>query len=119
LPKNPDQQAKLIDRRIRQQAEGVVAMAEYLKTEEETRLRTKRLREERLARQASHVPDKQEINMAGGTKPGVGTKRAERFKDGLKKAGGIKTQKHAGPGRKSKTRPSGVKGAQLQKRAQP
>ena len=57
--------------------------------------------------------------MAGGTKPRVGTKRAEQFKDGLKKGGGIKTQKHAGPGRASKTRPTGVKGSQLQKRGQP
>jgi hypothetical protein len=57
--------------------------------------------------------------MAGGTKPQVGTKRAERFKDGLKKSGGAKTQRHAGPGRASKTRPSGLKGAQLQKRMQP
>jgi hypothetical protein len=57
--------------------------------------------------------------MAGGTKPSIGTRRAERFKDGLKKAGGIKTQRHAGPGRASKTPPTGVKGSQLQKRAQP
>jgi hypothetical protein len=57
--------------------------------------------------------------MAGGTKPRVGTRKAERFKDGLKKSGGIKAQRHAGPGRASKTRPTGVKGAQLQKRVQP
>ena len=60
-----------------------------------------------------------EDTMAGGTKPRPGTPRAEKFKDGLKKAGGINTPQHAGPGRNSKTRPSGVKGAQLQKRAQP
>jgi hypothetical protein len=57
--------------------------------------------------------------MAGGSKPSIGTRRAARFKDGLKKAGGMKTQRHAGPGRASKTRPTGVKGSQLQKRAQP
>ena len=57
--------------------------------------------------------------MAGGTKPRIGTRRAERLKDGLKKAGGLKTQRHAGPGRASRTRPTGTKGSQLQKRAQP
>ena len=57
--------------------------------------------------------------MSANTKPRVGTKRAEKFKDGLKKSGGVKTQRHAGPGRMSKTRPTGVKGSQLQKRAQP
>jgi hypothetical protein len=57
--------------------------------------------------------------MAGGTKPPIGTRKAEKFKDGLKKAGGLKTQTHAGPTRASKTRPSGTKGSQLQKRGQP
>jgi hypothetical protein len=57
--------------------------------------------------------------MAGGTKPRIGTRRAEKFKDGLKKAGGLNTQRHAGPGRVSKPRPTGTKGRQLQKRAQP
>ena len=57
--------------------------------------------------------------MSANTKPRVGAKRAEAFKDGLKKSGGVKTQKHTGPGRASKTRPTGVKGSQLQKRAQP
>ncbi len=57
--------------------------------------------------------------MSANTKPRVGTKRAEQFKDGLKKSGGVRTQRHAGPGRTSKTRPTGVKGPQLQKRAQP
>ena len=57
--------------------------------------------------------------MAGGTKPRIATKRAEKFKDGLKKAGGLKTQRHAGPGRARKTRPSGLRGAQMQKRSQP
>jgi hypothetical protein len=41
--------------------------------------------------------------MAGGTKPGPGTRKAEGFKDGLKKSGGIGKQKHAGPKRASKT----------------
>jgi hypothetical protein len=57
--------------------------------------------------------------MKGGTKPSPGTRKAEKFKDGLKKAGGVNTQRHAGPGRASKTRPTGIKGAQLQRRAQP
>ena len=57
--------------------------------------------------------------MAGGTKPPIGTRRAERFKDGLKKSGGLRTERHAGPGRASKTRSTGVKGSQLHKRARP
>lgn len=57
--------------------------------------------------------------MAGGTKPSAGTRKAEKFKDGLKKSGSVNTQKHAGPGRDSKTPSSGVKGSQLQKRQQP
>ena len=47
------------------------------------------------------------------------TWKAEAFKDGLKKSGDVKTQCHAGPDRASKTRPSGTKGSQLQKRARP
>jgi hypothetical protein len=57
--------------------------------------------------------------MPGGTKPAKGTRKAEKFKDGLKKSGGVKTPEHAGPGRASKTKASGVKGSQLQKRQQP
>ena len=57
--------------------------------------------------------------MKGGTKPRPGTRRAEKFQDGARKAGGIKTARHAGPGRPSKTPPSGVKGAQLEKRSHP
>jgi hypothetical protein len=60
-----------------------------------------------------------ESNMAGGTKPRVGARKAEKFKDGLKKSGAANTQKHAGPGRASKTRATGTKGQQLQKRLQP
>jgi hypothetical protein len=52
--------------------------------------------------------------MAGGTKPQPGTRKAEAFKDGLKKSGGIGRQKHAGPKRASKTQkkmpPSRAKG---------
>ena len=59
------------------------------------------------------------FDMAGGTKPSTGARKAEKFKDGLKKSGGVKTQKHAGPGRASKTPPTGTKGSQLQKRQQP
>jgi len=57
--------------------------------------------------------------MADGTKPRVGTRKAERFKDGLKKSGGAKSQRHAGRGRASKTPPTGTRGSQLQKRLQP
>jgi hypothetical protein len=39
--------------------------------------------------------------MAGESKARVGTRKAEKFKDGLKKSGGVKTQRHAGPGRAS------------------
>jgi len=55
----------------------------------------------------------------GGSKPRPGTRRAEKFQDGAKKAGGIRTQRHAGPGRASKARPSGTKGAQLEHRNRP
>ena len=37
------------------------------------------------------------------TKPAPGIRKAEKFKDGQKKAGGAKAQRHAGPGRASKT----------------
>jgi hypothetical protein len=57
--------------------------------------------------------------MTGGTKPLAGTKKAEKFKDGLKKAGGAKTQRQAGPGRASKSPSTGIKGSQLQRRLQP
>jgi hypothetical protein len=57
--------------------------------------------------------------MAGASKARVGTRKAEKFKDGLKKSGGVKTQRHAGPGRASKTPPTGTRGSQLQKRLQP
>ena len=45
------------------------------------------------------------------TKPAPGTRKAEKFKDGQKKAGGAKAQRHAGPGRASKTPPSRSKRA--------
>jgi hypothetical protein len=57
--------------------------------------------------------------VAGGTKPAPGTRRAKKFQDGAKKAGGISTRRHAGPGRASKPRPVGTKGAQLQRRMRP
>ena len=57
--------------------------------------------------------------MAGGSKPKRGSKRPATLQDGARKGGGVKTQRHAGPGRASKTPPSGTKGAQLQKRQQP
>ncbi|MGH6768708.1 MAG: hypothetical protein ACRECO_06755 [Xanthobacteraceae bacterium] len=41
--------------------------------------------------------------MAGGTKPGPGTRKAGKFQDGVHKSGGIGRKKHAGPKRASKT----------------
>jgi hypothetical protein len=57
--------------------------------------------------------------MAAGTKSARGTRRAEKYQDGRKKSGGIAAARHAGPGRASKPRPRGTKGAQLQRRMQP
>jgi hypothetical protein len=57
--------------------------------------------------------------MSGGTKPTPHTRRAAKYQDGAKKGGGVKTAKHAGPGRASKTSPQGTNGRQLQRRAQP
>jgi hypothetical protein len=55
--------------------------------------------------------------MAGGTKPR--TRKAEKFQDGAKKSGGLRTIQHAGPQRASKPRPRGIEGSQLQRRLQP
>jgi hypothetical protein len=52
----------------------------------------------------------QEATMAGGTKPARGTRKAEAFKDGLRKGGGVGKKKHAGPKRASVTPPSRAKG---------
>jgi hypothetical protein len=60
--------------------------------------------------------DQQEQAMAGATKPNPRTRPGEKYKDGGKKSGGVNVQRHAGPGRASKTRPTGTKGAQLAKR---
>jgi hypothetical protein len=57
--------------------------------------------------------------MAGGTKPAPRTRKAEKFQDGAKKSGGLRTTQHAGPQRASKPRPRGIKGSQLQRRLQP
>jgi hypothetical protein len=58
--------------------------------------------------------------MAGGTKPAPRTRKAEKFQDGAKKGGGVKTtQNMRGPKRSSKTPPRGTKGSQLQRRLQP
>jgi hypothetical protein len=62
---------------------------------------------------------RKEVAMKGGTKPQPGTRRAEKFQDGAKKSGGVNTQRHAGPTRTSKKRPSGTKGAQLERRLRP
>jgi hypothetical protein len=56
--------------------------------------------------------------MAGG-KPRRGTRRPEKYQDGAKKSGGMGTTRHSGPGRASKPHPRGIKGAQLQRRAEP
>jgi hypothetical protein len=55
--KNPKQQQALIEKRERQRVEGAVAMREYLESEEATRRKTKRLREMRLAKEASESQD--------------------------------------------------------------
>jgi hypothetical protein len=57
--------------------------------------------------------------MAGGSKPKPGSKVPVRSQDGARKGGGIGTPRHAGPGRASKPRPVGTKGAQLQRRTRP
>jgi hypothetical protein len=57
--------------------------------------------------------------MAGGSKPRRNVKRADKYQDGARKGGGMNTRRHAGPGRASKTPPTGTKGAQLQRRMQP
>jgi hypothetical protein len=48
--------------------------------------------------------------MAGGTKPGRGTRKAAAFKDGAKKGGGTGKTKQVLPKRASKTPPSRLKG---------
>jgi hypothetical protein len=61
---------------------------------------------------------KAEERMArGGSKPLPRSKVKDVSQDGARKGGGVKTQRHAGPGRTSKTRPTGTKGRQLAKRA--
>ena len=57
--------------------------------------------------------------MPGGSKPLPKSKIKDTSQDGAHKGGGIKTKRHAGPMRPSKTSPSGTKGSQLQKRMQP
>jgi hypothetical protein len=61
---------------------------------------------------------RQETKMAGGSKPTPRSKVKDVSQDGARKGGGIKTTPHAGPGRASKTRPTGTKGRQLQARGQ-
>jgi len=53
MVKNPKQREELFARRERQRVEGAVAMKEYLAAEEATRRKTKKLRDQRLAREAS------------------------------------------------------------------
>ena len=51
--KNPKQQEALIAKRERQRVEGAVAMKEYLRAQEATRQKTKRLRAQRLAQESA------------------------------------------------------------------
>ncbi len=55
MVKNPEQQAALFARREKQKIEGAIAMNEYLANEAATRRKTKRLRELRLAKEASEA----------------------------------------------------------------
>jgi hypothetical protein len=57
-------------------------------------------------------------NSAGGSKPLPRSKEKDTSQDGAHKSGGVNTTRHAGPGRASRTPPTG-KGAQLQKRQEP
>jgi glycine/D-amino acid oxidase-like deaminating enzyme/nitrite reductase/ring-hydroxylating ferredoxin subunit len=63
------------------------------------------------AKSARGTAKTKEARMGGGTKPQPGTRRAERYKDGAKKRGGVGAAKQAGPGRASKTAPRRAKGA--------
>jgi hypothetical protein len=58
MVKNPKRLEALHARRERQRVEGAVAMKEYVAAEEATRRRTKRLREERLARETAEAQDR-------------------------------------------------------------
>ena len=53
--KNPKQRAALLARRARQSEQGPLAMLEYVRAEQAVRQRTRRLREERLAREAAQA----------------------------------------------------------------
>jgi glycine/D-amino acid oxidase-like deaminating enzyme/nitrite reductase/ring-hydroxylating ferredoxin subunit len=80
---------------------------------------TKRQSAKRPAAARARVSTKQprglaktkQVRMAGSTKPQPGTRRAERYKDGAKKRGGVGATKHAGPGRASKSAPKRTKSA--------
>jgi hypothetical protein len=50
--------------------------------------------------------------MSGGTKPRLHSRKAEGFKDGQKKGGGVNAARHAGPGRASMPRTRSAKGGQ-------
>jgi hypothetical protein len=51
----------------------------------------------------------EEAIMAGGSKPKAGSKRKATFQGGAK-TGGTRAKKHAGPGRKSKTKSKQTRG---------
>ena len=57
MSKNPKQQEALLAKRERQRVEGAVAMREYLAAQDAMRARTRRLRAERLARQAAELQE--------------------------------------------------------------
>jgi hypothetical protein len=88
-----------------QAADGRLAMAEYRLREVQVREQMARLRVLRMA------------NQKQTTKPKSGKRPAEKYQDGARKGGGSTSQRHAGPQRASKPRPSGTKGSQLQKSA--
>jgi hypothetical protein len=121
--------------------EAELAWAEYLAAQKATAEKTERLRKLRLQRDAKMnvAPSKisgrikqfvaevigdgalaeegaREANMARGTKPSPKSKAKVTSQDGAHKGGGVNTLRHAGPGRVSKTRATGTKGRQLQKR---
>jgi hypothetical protein len=88
-----------------QAADGRLAMAEY------------RMREVQVCEQMARLSVLRMANQKQRTKPKSGARPAEKYQDSARKGGGSNTQRHAGPQRASKQRPTGTKGSQLQKRA--
>jgi hypothetical protein len=80
-----------------QAADGRLALAEYRMREVQVREQMVRLRALRMA------------NQKHGTKPKSGERLAKKYQDDSRKGGGSNTQRHAGPQRASKPRPTGPK----------